>query len=163
MRVAAIIGPRAKQVDRLQRAVAVSEQAQSTIELARCQLELGRALRRRGERAEARDHLRRVLAIAERGGASLLARRAAEELTSAGARPRRMATTGVAALTPSERRVAGLAAGGRRNREIAEELLVSVKTVEFHIGNAFCKLSIASRDELADVMSAELTSAVGPR
>ena len=54
----------------------------------------------------------------------------------AGARPQRVAQAGVDGLTPSERRVAELAAAGRRNREIAELLVVTLKTVEVHLGRA---------------------------
>ena len=57
--------------------------------------------------------------------------------------------TGALALTRSERRIAELAADGRRNREIAAELFVTTQTVEFHLRNAYRKLGITSRRELA--------------
>ena len=78
----------------------------------------------------------------------LLARRARHELQSAGARPRRTALSGVEALTPAEHRVAILAADGLTNREIAEQLYVTQRTVETHLTHAFQKLDITSRSEL---------------
>ena len=71
------------------------------------------------------------------------------ELRVTGARIRRPASSGPDALTPSERRIAGLAAGGATNPEIAQALFVTVKTVEMHLGNAYRKLGIGSRRELA--------------
>lgn len=111
-------------------------------------VELGAALRRANQRAEARDPLRRGLDLARRCGAVGLAQRAETELRATGARPRRLQLTGVEALTPSELRVACLAAAGRTNREIAQELFVTLRTVEGHLSNAFRKLDVGSRSEL---------------
>ena len=61
-------------------------------------------------------------------------------------------TTGAGALTPSERRIAELAAGGQQNREIAEALFVTMATVEFHLRNAYRKLGISSRTQLAGAL-----------
>jgi DNA-binding NarL/FixJ family response regulator len=79
----------------------------------------------------------------------LLARRAGDELRAAGARPRRDVVSGPDALTAAEHRVATLAAAGYNNREIAERLYVTQRTVETHLTHAFQKLSIAKRSELA--------------
>ena len=65
-----------------------------------------------------------------------------------GRRPRRDALSGVGSLTPSEKRVAGLAASGLSNREIAQELYVTPKTVEVHLSNTYRKLEIRSRRQL---------------
>ena len=81
--------------------------------------------------------------------------RATEELTIAGGRPRRIATTGVDSLSPSERRVAENAARGLSNREIAETLFVTRKTVEFQLGATYQKLGIRSRTQLAGVLGME--------
>jgi DNA-binding CsgD family transcriptional regulator len=62
---------------------------------------------------------------------------------------------GADALTPSERRVAALAAEGSSNREIAQALFLSVRTIETHLGRAYTKLDIASREELAAALVAE--------
>jgi DNA-binding CsgD family transcriptional regulator len=106
-------------------------------------------LRIAGRRVDARDPLRRGLDLADRNGALVLAARAREELVAAGGRPRRRRLWGVEALTPSERRVAGLVASGMSNREAAEALFVTKKAVEFHLGNVYRKLGVSGRDHLA--------------
>jgi DNA-binding CsgD family transcriptional regulator len=78
-----------------------------------------------------------------------LAHRASHELCAAGARPRRTALSGIAALTPAEHRVAALAADGHSNREIAQQLYITRRTVETHLTHAFQKLDITNRAELA--------------
>src|SRR6201999_4311365 len=86
-----------------------------------------------------------------RCGALVLERRARAELAAIGIRPRTTSRSGTEALTPSERRVAELAATGQTNREIAQTLFVTEKTVETHLGRAFRKLDISSRRHLPDV------------
>jgi DNA-binding CsgD family transcriptional regulator len=81
-------------------------------------------------------------------GATPLAARANTELRATGARPRRIALSGVESLTPSERRVAQMAAGGPTNREIAQALFVTPKTVEVHLSSVYRKLGISSRSQL---------------
>ena len=115
--------------------------------------EYGAALRRGGRRAEARTPLREARDLAHRCGATALEARVHEELVVAGARPQRLAFSGVDALTASERRVAELAVRGLRNREIAEALFVSLKTVEVHLGRAYTKLGIKGRSQLAEPCS----------
>jgi DNA-binding CsgD family transcriptional regulator len=114
--------------------------------------DLGAALRRRGRREAAREPLRLALDLADRGGALRLAARARAELHDAGARPRRAALSGRGALTPSEHRVAALAAEGHSNRQIAQRLFVTQRTVETHLTHAFQKLDIRSREELAPAL-----------
>lgn len=75
-------------------------------------------------------------------------RRAYEELLITGARPRRPALRGVEALTPSELRVAQMASGGATNRQIADALFVTLRTVEAHLSRAYVKLEISSRTQL---------------
>ena len=87
---------------------------------------------------------------AQARGANVLAQRARDELRAVGARPRRVALTGVDALTGAERRVADLAAEGLTNRQIARTLVVSLATVETHLRHVFQKLDIASREQLTD-------------
>ncbi len=111
--------------------------------------ELGALTRRAGRNREARDHLRRAFDLSTSIGAAPLARRCREELTAAGARPRRAALRGPASLTPGERRVAEAAARGLTNRAIAAELFLSVKTVEMHLSNSYGKLEIRGRGGLA--------------
>ncbi|HST38631.1 MAG TPA: helix-turn-helix transcriptional regulator, partial [Conexibacter sp.] len=90
---------------------------------------------------------------AQTAGAPPLLRRAHEELQTAGARPRRLRFSGAEDLTAAERRVAELAGNGRSNREIAQELFVTPKTVENHLGRIYMKLGIHSRRELAGALA----------
>ena len=119
-------------------------------------LEHGDALRRAGQRAEARAVLRNALELAEEAGAELLATRARDALIAARDRIDRPASRGVAALTVSERKVAQLAAHGLSNRAIAGQLWVTVKTVELHLTSTYKKLDLRSRRELAKVLGADV-------
>ena len=119
---------------------------------ARVGLALGRALRRAGMTTEARAQLAMSAELAARLGANWISNRAREELTAAGARPRRIALTGVESLTPSELRVARMAAAGRTNREVAQALFVTPKAVEYHLANVYRKLAIRGRVELAGAL-----------
>ena len=105
-------------------------------------------LRRGNRRVEAAPLLREALDVAHHAGAAPLADRAETELRATGARPRRAVLSGVEALTASERRVAELAADGLTNREIAQALFVTMRTVEGHLTSAFAKLDVRSRVEL---------------
>jgi ATP/maltotriose-dependent transcriptional regulator MalT len=129
----------------LAEAVSLLETTPARYELALALADLGAFLRRSGRRADARDPLRRALDLAQRTGATPLAERARRELLAAGARPRRTALTGPDALTSAERRVAGLAADGLSNRQIAQHLFITQPTVETHLRHAFQKLGITSR------------------
>jgi len=115
---------------------------------ARALVDLGAALRRRGDRVAARDPLRNALGLAHECGATATRERARQELAASGVRVRREAQTGLDSLTPSERRIAERAAAGESNREIAQALFITVKTVEMHLGHAYRKLGITSRNEL---------------
>jgi DNA-binding CsgD family transcriptional regulator len=79
----------------------------------------------------------------------LLAERARRELVATGLRPRQAATEGPAALTPRQRQICELAAAGKSNREIAQELFLSAKTVETHLLSSYRKLGVNGRTELA--------------
>jgi DNA-binding CsgD family transcriptional regulator len=115
---------------------------------------VGAALRRDGQRVRAREHLRLALDYAERNRVRHFSVRAREELRLAGAKPRTLVLTGVDALTPAEHRIALLAAEGRSNKEIAQHLFLTVKTIEATLGRAFRKLEISSRAELSQVLAA---------
>ncbi|WP_320774079.1 helix-turn-helix transcriptional regulator [Streptomyces sp. CRN 30] len=116
---------------------------------ARASLLLGRALVAQGAVREARDHLREAVALARRSGSVALARRAREELVAAGGRMREITASPLDMLTGTERTVAGLAASGAGNREVAESLFVTVRTVELHLTSVYRKLGLTSRAELA--------------
>ena len=92
---------------------------------------------------------------AEICGAAPVIALAATELRTAGYRPRRHRLTGLAALTPSELRVAEAAAAGATNREIAQQLFVTMKTVETHLGHCYQKLEIRGRDELPAALASD--------
>jgi DNA-binding NarL/FixJ family response regulator len=141
----------------LAESVAVLRRSPALLERARSLAELGAALRRKGQRAAAREPLAEALDLAARCGARPLAARAREELKATGARPRREWRTGVEALTPSELRVVRLAAGGHSNREIAHELYVTLKTIEGHLSRAYTKLGIEGRGQLSRVLEGEKT------
>jgi DNA-binding CsgD family transcriptional regulator len=102
-----------------------------------------------GERTRARDDLQRAHELASSRGAVRIAESAAAELRSSGARLRRTPARGVDSLTPAERRVVELAVGGLSNRDIAQSLFLSEKTVEAHLGRDYRKLGIHSRGRLA--------------
>jgi DNA-binding CsgD family transcriptional regulator len=129
--------------------VDVLEGSGARLEHARSLADLGAALRRAGKRVDARDALTRALDAAEVCGAAPLVGQVTTELRTAGFRPRRHRLVGPGALTPSERRVAEIAAGGASNREIAQALFVTTKTVEVHLTSAYRKLGVNRRGELA--------------
>jgi DNA-binding CsgD family transcriptional regulator len=132
----------------LHEAVEVVAPSPARLEHAKALLALGTALRHTRRPTEARDPLRRALELADVCGAPGLADQARSELHAAGGRPRTTALSGVESLTPSERRVAQLAAAGRTNRDIAQELFVTPKTVERHLGHVYRKLGISNRKGL---------------
>jgi len=105
-------------------------------------------------RLERSRALGEALEIARACGARLVEERATEELEVAGTRVQRAALRGAGALSPSERRVVGLAVEGLTNRQIAEALFVTRKAVEWHLGNAYRKLDVRSRHELAAALEA---------
>ena len=135
--------------DRLDASVAVLRGSGARLELARSLVERGAALRRSGRRANARDPLREGLKVAVECGADVLAARAHDELVAAGARPRRDPIESRSTLTASELRVARMAAEGLRNREIAQALFLTEKTIEVHLTRVYRKLEIRSRSQLA--------------
>jgi DNA-binding CsgD family transcriptional regulator len=149
LRAAGLVTPGPEGLEQLERSVAVLDETPFELEAARALTDLGTLLRRQGRRGDARERLRRGLDLAIRCGALPIAERARRELIASGARPRRTAITGVAALTATERRTCLLAAQGLTNRDIAQELFVTVKTVEVHLTASYRKLGISSRTQLA--------------
>ncbi len=141
-------------LDLLGESVAVLETCAARLELARSLVELGAAVRRSGQRTAAREPLHRGMELAHLCEAAALVERAGHELTATGSRPRRIPRTGIDALTASERRVARMAADGMTNREIAQALFVTVRTVQVHLQHVYHKLSIGSRTELPAALRA---------
>ena len=142
-------------IETLRAAVELGTSSPPRLETVRALVDLGAALRRANRRAEARPLLTQAADAARRGGALALRERARTELAATGARPRREALlTGPDSLTPSERRIAELAASGQSNREIAQALFVTPKTVEYHLRNSYRKLEIRGRRELSRALGA---------
>jgi DNA-binding CsgD family transcriptional regulator len=139
----------------LRAAVVELERSPAKLELARALIDLGAMQRAHGDDGGAREPLRTGLDMAHRFGAAALERRARDELIASGARPRSAVITGVDALTPGERRTAAMAAAGLSNREIAQELFVTVKAVQWHLRNVYRKLGIGGRAELADALGGD--------
>jgi DNA-binding CsgD family transcriptional regulator len=135
-------------IELLRQAVGVLEESGARLEHAHAMADLGAALRRAGQRADSREILRPALDLAHRCGAIALTERARTELVAAGGRPRRLVLSGLDALTASERRAAQLAAAGLSNREIAQNLFITARTVEGHLTHAYQKLAITSREQL---------------
>ena len=154
LRVCGLLAGGKDGIELLEQSVAVLEPTPMRLELAHSLTELGAALRRAGARTAAREPLRRALDLAARCGATPLAERARQEALAAGARPRRPWTTGVQALTPSELRVVRLAAQPLSNRDIAQALFITTKTVSDHLSSSYHKLNIHTRNQLATAMAA---------
>ena len=139
-------------VELLRAAIQTLKAAPAPLDLARAFADLGSVLRRQGHRVEAREPLREALEIAARCGAVPLMEWVQEEALAAGARPRRPRLRGVDALTPSELRVARLAAEGRSNKEVAQALFITAKTVADHLHSTYSKLDITSREQLTSAL-----------
>jgi DNA-binding CsgD family transcriptional regulator len=154
LRVKAVASGGRATLELLRAAVKLGASLPPRLETLRAQVELGAALRRANRRAEAREVLSPAADLTQQRGLISLFDRARTEMAASGARPRReMILTGPRALTASERRIAQLAVQGESNREIAQALFVTPKTVEYHLRNAYRKLDISGRRELAEALS----------
>jgi len=153
LRLAGRLGPARRRLGYLQEACAWAAKCPSDLELAHCLVDYGAALRRQGQRVQARAFLAEGWRKAEACGAQALAVRASEELHLAGGRRRRSAGSHIQALTLAEERVARLAAQRLTNKEIAAALYVTPKTVENQLGSVYRKLGVAGRRQLATSMS----------
>jgi DNA-binding CsgD family transcriptional regulator len=154
LRATGLLAGGEKGLELLRESVQVLERCPSVLERARSLVELGSARRRRGHRAESLPSLRQGLELADQAGAIALAQRARRELADAGARPHRSPRLGRDALTPSEARIAQMAAEGATNKQIAQDLFVSLRTVETHLTHTYAKLGITARAELAPALAA---------
>jgi DNA-binding CsgD family transcriptional regulator len=152
LRAQGAVGGGGEGIALLQEAVGVLAATRARLQYAHALVELGAALRRANRRKEAREPLRKGLDLAHRCGATPLEERARTELAATGARPRKAVLTGLESLTPSELRVARMAAGGMTNREVAQGLTVTEKTIETHMRHVFQKLDVSRRTELAGAL-----------
>jgi DNA-binding CsgD family transcriptional regulator len=125
--------------------------ARRPFEYARVELLLGEFLRRNRKRREARDHLRAAMAGFEQLGAAPWEERARNELRATGETARKRDPSTLGDLTPQELQIARLVASGARNREVASQLFLSPRTIDYHLRKVFMKLGIASRAELAQM------------
>ncbi len=155
LRTLGILEPPPIGIDLLRQSVALLDGSPTRLEHARSLVELGSALRRANQRSDARAPLVAGLRLAYQCGAQRLTRRAQQELQAAGGRRPRLSTSGRDSLTASELRVVRLAASGATNTQIAQELYVSLKTVETHLSRSYLKLGLAgsgSRARLVRVL-----------
>lgn len=146
---------RRKGLPEIEESVAILKDSPAILEYGWSLAALGTALRHERKGVEAREPLGEALEIAARAGAIGLERHVKDEIAATGAAPRVTDFQGMDALTPSERRVAGLAVEGMTNREIAQSLFVTPKTIEVHLSNVYRKLDIKSRRELPAVFVPE--------
>jgi DNA-binding CsgD family transcriptional regulator len=160
LRATGLIEPGGAGIEPLREAIDVLQGSPAQLEYAHALVDLGSALRRQRHRAAARQPLREALDLAQRFGARLIAEQARTELLATGARPRRLLLSGVDSLTPSERRVAELAADGLSNRQIAQALFISPRTVEAHLAHVYRKLDVASRRDLKKAITEQTVAAV---
>ena len=137
----------------LRRSAELLDGSCAKVQFTRTLIAYGAALRRDRRPTEAREPLERALELGRACGSPGLEEAARTELAATGVRRRATELGGAGSLTPSERRVADLAAGGRTNREIAQALFVTPKTVEVHLSAAYRKLGIASRHALSGVLT----------
>ena len=133
----------------LRDAVALLENSSARLDLAYALADLAAELNRSGRRREGRDAARRAMNLAGECGAIVLAERATAELHAGPGRRARTELTGRNALTAAEWRVCSQAAEGHTNREVAQALFVTEKTIERHLSSAYQKLGIRSRFQLA--------------
>ena len=155
LRMRSVLEPDTR-LERLEEAVEIIRTSDCRLESLWLELELGEVYADSDKKADAREILHHVGGTAETLGCRLLARKAFAALASAGGRPRRLSTSGLAALTPTEKQIAALAAEGQSNAEIAEALFVSVRTVKSHLTNVFRKLEIERRVDLLRFFEEEL-------
>ena len=124
---------------------------------------LGEHLRRNRRRSEARAHLQSAIHAFDGLGAAPWSARAGQELRAAGGQPggaARETAGNTSALTPQERAVALAVSSGMSNREVAEALVLSIRTVEYHLGNIYRKLEVHGRGALGRALDA--TPAAAP-
>ncbi|HEV2125075.1 MAG TPA: LuxR C-terminal-related transcriptional regulator, partial [Chloroflexota bacterium] len=153
LRTCALLEAGPERIEMLRAALPHLPADRSALERTRTLVEFGAALRRCGHRADAREPLQEALELGRRCGALRLAMQAHTELRAAGGHPRLPLRTGLEALTASEQRVADMAASGLTNKEAAQGLFVTVKTIEMHLSNVYRKLGIDSRAQLREALA----------
>ncbi|MEV4410805.1 AAA family ATPase [Catellatospora sp. NPDC049609] len=145
--------------DLYQEAIQHLERCRITVDLARARLVYGEWLRRQNRRQESRVQLRAAYEAFTRAGADGFAERARRELTATGETVRKRDVGALTKLTSQEAQIARLARDGHTNPEIAAQLFISPRTVEWHLGNVFTKLGVSSRRHLHSVLPAPESAA----
>ena len=145
----ALLGATDDAVVHYERSLEHHRRSHRPFERARTELGYGELLRRSGRRVDARSHLRTALTTFDDLDAQPWAERARQELRASGEKIRRAPPTAAAQLTAQELQVTKLVAAGLSNREVAAQLFVSPRTVDFHLRNVFTKLGVTSRSQLA--------------
>lgn len=135
----------ARKLGVLEEALSALDGSPARLERARTLVDYGSTLHACGHTEAARETLRQGLDLAYALGAAQLHAQANDALLATGARPRRVTSSGVESLTPSEAQVARIAAAGGTNREIAEELCVTQRTVEQHLTSVYRKVGVSGR------------------
>ncbi|HSD01249.1 MAG TPA: AAA family ATPase [Gaiellales bacterium] len=144
-----LLEPGAAAVERFDEALRLQSDAERPFERARTELVYGEALRRRREPKRARDHLRVALELFEQLGAAGWCERARSELRASGETARKRDPSTIDQLTPQELQIARAVATGSSNKQVAAQLFLSPRTIEFHLRHVFAKLGITSRSQLA--------------
>jgi DNA-binding CsgD family transcriptional regulator len=129
-------------------ALALHADGERPYDRARTQLLYGEHLRRQRQRRESREHLRAALATFESLGAAPWAERARTELRASGETARKRDPSTLSQLTPQELQIARLVGDGHSNKEVAAQLFLSPRTIDYHLRKVFTKLEITSRTEL---------------
>ena len=144
-----LLDPGAAAIERFDEALRLQSEAERPFERARTELVYGEALRRRREPKRARDHLRVALELFEQLGAAGWCERARSELRASGETARKRDPSTIDQLTPQELQIARAVATGSSNKQVAAQLFLSPRTIEFHLRHVFAKLGITSRSQLA--------------
>ena len=145
----ALLGEGAEVEEHFERAIAAHAEALRVPDRARTELAYGEHLRRARRRVDARAHLRTALTLFEQLGAAHWAERASQELRASGETARKRDVSTATELTAQERNVTTLVRQGLATKDVAAQLFVSPRTVDFHLRNVFAKLGVTSRGELA--------------
>jgi DNA-binding CsgD family transcriptional regulator len=163
LRCRALIAGDTEETDSLFAAASAADESPTRpLEHARTELAYGEFLRRTRRRREARDHLRAALSGFEALGAAAWAERARVELRASGQTARRREPSTRDDLTAQEVQIARLVAEGLSNREVAAQLFLSPRTIDFHLRNVFRKLGISSRMQLVQIDLGPPTHAAEP-
>ncbi|MGH3768464.1 MAG: ATP-binding protein [Pseudonocardiaceae bacterium] len=149
LRTAALLADTSDARRLLLEAVDLLQDSPTRLELARTLEQLGEQHLQDGDRRSGREAIRSAAELALECRATAMVDRLRARLAAGGGRPPRLRVSGAHALTPSERQVAQLTASALTNRQIAERLFVTEKTVEAHLSRVYRKLGVSSRTQLA--------------